>query len=179
MRINAKLVKRERKKRAWSQEHLARVTGLGMRTIQRIESTGLASNESVASIATVLEMNVPELLGEGPRNAQDFEVVRAIGARLPGVKDASGKRSVAIKFKGRLLACEAIDKSAEANSLMVCVSHKRRDVLLAQKPEVYYLTDHYAPYPAVLVRLSAIKRAALRDLLMESLEFMQTEAQAR
>lgn len=173
MRINANLVKRERNKRAWSQEHLAQVAGLGMRTIQRIESSGVASNESIASIATVLEMRIADFLGEGSKQTGDFEVARALGAQLPDVKDASGRHSVALKFKGRLLACEAIHKSAEPNSLMVCISKKRRDALLEQKPDVYYLTNHYAPYPAILVRLSSIKQSALKELLAESWKYMR------
>jgi DNA-binding XRE family transcriptional regulator len=176
MNINAKLLKHERNKRAWSQEHLAQVTGLGMRTIQRIETSGMASNESIASIATVLEMNVADLLGEPPKHADDCEVVRSIGMALPDVKDASSRLGVALKYKGRLLACTAIDNSAEPNSLMVSISLKRRDELLEQKSDVYYLTDHYAPYPAIVVRLSLIARTTLRDLLTESLEFMRNEA---
>src|SRR5688572_18581383 len=108
-----------------------------------------------------------------PRQAIDFEVVRTLGAALPDVKDASSRRGTALKIKGRLMACEAIHRSAEPNSLMVRISLKRREALLAQNAEAYYLTDHYAPYPAVLVRLPRIKRASLKDLLTESWEFVR------
>jgi hypothetical protein len=110
-----------------------------------------------------------------PHQAVDFEVVRSIGAALPDVKDASGSRGTALKHKSRLLACEAIHKSAEPYTLMVRISIKRREALLAQNSEAYYLTDHYAPYPAILVRLSRIKRASLKELLTESWEFVRTE----
>lgn len=173
MQINTTLMKQERNKRAWSQEHLAQVTGLGLRTIQRIESSGKASNESIASIATVFSMTVAAFAEEGLTHDGDFEIVRSIGTALPDVKDASGRLGVALKYKGRLLACVAIDKSAEPDSLMVSISLKRRDALLAQNPGMYYLTGHYAPYPAILVRLSRIKRSALKDLLTEAWEFMQ------
>lgn len=176
MQIDANLLKHERNKRAWSQEHLAQVAGLGLRTVQRIESSGMASNESIASIATVFEMSVAAFVTEGREHAGDFEIVRALGSALPDVKDATSRLGVALKFKGRLLACEAIDKSAAPNSLMVSISRKRRKALLAQNPDVFYLTDHYAPYPAVLVRLSRIKRTTLKDLLTESWEFMRDEA---
>jgi transcriptional regulator with XRE-family HTH domain len=61
MRIDAKRIRAERERRAWSQEHLATVTGLGLRTIQRIEKTGAASFESARSLAAVLEVDVAEL----------------------------------------------------------------------------------------------------------------------
>jgi len=110
-----------------------------------------------------------------PHQAMDFQTVRSIGAALPDVKDTSGSRGTALKIKGRLLACEAIHKSAEPNSLMVRISIKRREALLAQNAEAYYLTDHYAPYPAILVRLSQIKRASLKELLVESWKFVRKE----
>ena len=114
--------------------------------------------------------------GKPSPQAVTFEVVRSIGVTLPEVKDTSGSRGTALKIKGKLLACEAIHKSAEPNSLMVRISPKRRDTLLAQDAGTYYLTDHYAPYPAILVRLARIKRTALKALLTESWEFVREQA---
>lgn len=65
MQIKHDIIRREREKRAWSQEHLAKVAGLGLRTVQRIESNGLASYEFATAIAAVLEVPVSEL-AEGP-----------------------------------------------------------------------------------------------------------------
>jgi transcriptional regulator with XRE-family HTH domain len=58
MKIDAKLVRTEREKRAWSQDHLATVSGLGLRTIQRIEATGLASYESIRALSAVLGVSL-------------------------------------------------------------------------------------------------------------------------
>jgi hypothetical protein len=111
-----------------------------------------------------------------PAQAIDFETVRSIGLALPDVKDASTTRGTALKLKGKLLACTAINKSAEPNSLMVRISPMRRQALIAQNAGTYYLTEHYKPYPAILVRLSRIKRTALKELLTESWEFVREEA---
>ncbi|HEY6458430.1 MAG TPA: helix-turn-helix transcriptional regulator [Steroidobacteraceae bacterium] len=61
MKLDAALIRQEREKRAWSQEHLAGVTGLALRTIQRIESTGSASYESAGAIAAVFDLPVSAL----------------------------------------------------------------------------------------------------------------------
>ena len=61
MQIDPCLIRTERKKRAWSQEHLAEATGLGLRTIQRIEATGIASNESASALAAVLSVPLDRL----------------------------------------------------------------------------------------------------------------------
>ena len=63
MQINGNVVKSERNKRAWSQEHLAGVTNLGLRTVQRIESSGTASCESVQALASAFEIKVEDLSG--------------------------------------------------------------------------------------------------------------------
>ena len=61
MRIDKSRVRKERQQRAWSQEHLASVTGLGLRTIQRVESSGNGSAESASALASVLEVPLSEL----------------------------------------------------------------------------------------------------------------------
>jgi hypothetical protein len=70
MKVDSSYIKRERERRAWSQEHLAEVTGLGLRTIQRIEKTGAASYESARSLAAVLDIDVAKLRIESPPRAQ-------------------------------------------------------------------------------------------------------------
>ena len=46
VQVDGELIRSEREKRAWSQEHLAGAAGIGVRTIQRIEATSVASYES-------------------------------------------------------------------------------------------------------------------------------------
>ncbi len=50
MNVDSNLIKSERHRRAWSQDHLAEVAGLSLRTIQRVEKTGTASYESAQSL---------------------------------------------------------------------------------------------------------------------------------
>lgn len=64
MRVDTQLVRNERLKRTWSQEQLAQVSGLGLRTVQRIESGGNASLETAKSLAAVFELPVDALLVE-------------------------------------------------------------------------------------------------------------------
>ena len=61
MKINSTLIRSERRKRAWSQQHLAKVAGLGIRTIQRIENTGSASPESVKALASVFDLEIERI----------------------------------------------------------------------------------------------------------------------
>ena len=96
----------------------------------------------------------------------------SIGEKLPDVEAGTSWGGSALKVKGKLLACQAMHKSAEPNSLMVRISLERRAELLESTPETYYLKDHYARYPAVLVRLSRTTRKELLELLTESWEYV-------
>jgi hypothetical protein len=40
-----------------------------------------------------------------------------------------------------------------------------RDVLIALDPDAFFFTDHYRDYPAVLIRLAAVPKKLLRDVL--------------
>jgi transcriptional regulator with XRE-family HTH domain len=61
VQVDRDLIRSEREKRAWSQEHLAGAAGIGARTLQRIEATGVASYESVRALSAALEIPVDEL----------------------------------------------------------------------------------------------------------------------
>ncbi len=77
VKVDSKRIKLEREKRAWTQEHLAKVSGLGHRTVQRIEATGSASFESARALAAVLSLSVAELRAAG---VSDSGSPRASGA---------------------------------------------------------------------------------------------------
>lgn len=62
MQLNKETLKKHRDSRAWSQTQLADVSSLSLRTIQRIEKTGIASQESAKSLASVYECSITELL---------------------------------------------------------------------------------------------------------------------
>ena len=92
-------------------------------------------------------------------------MVRKIGLALPGVEESTAYGSPALKVRGKLLACIAVHRSAEPGSLVVFVDFDDRAELLAADPDVYYVTDHYAGYDSVLVRMSRVNPDVLRDLL--------------
>jgi hypothetical protein len=105
-----------------------------------------------------------------------FSAVEAIGRRLPDVDVVTMYGQPALKVQGRLLACMASNKSAEPNSLVVAMDFTDRDALLQDDPETYYIKDHYAPYPCVVVRLSRIRLDALRDLLVGAHRYVSARA---
>ncbi len=78
MIINLNKLISEKNKRAWTQGHLAEVCGLSLRTIQRIEKTGVASHETIKALASVFEISIEELIydetkDESIKKAPKFE----------------------------------------------------------------------------------------------------------
>src|SRR5688500_11300116 len=94
-----------------------------------------------------------------------------LGAALPDVEQTTTWGAPALKVRGRMMACKAINKQAEPNTLVVCIPIPDRDELIAADPDTYYLKPHYEDGPCVLVRLSRVQPDALRDLLRMGWEF--------
>lgn len=62
MHINSARLRELRAARQWSQEQLAQLSGLNLRTIQRLESGAKVSTESVRALAAVFEVPTESLL---------------------------------------------------------------------------------------------------------------------
>lgn len=60
-KADAEKIKRWREERRWSQEHLADLAGLGLRTVQRIETGEPASHESLMALAAAFNVDVVAL----------------------------------------------------------------------------------------------------------------------
>jgi hypothetical protein len=105
-----------------------------------------------------------------------FDTVRDIGLTLPGVKESTAFGKPALKLHGQLLATPPSHRSAEAASLVVRMGFADRAELLAADPDVYYLTDHYLGYEAVLVRLGRVRLDVLRGLLRMAYNFVDHKA---
>jgi hypothetical protein len=41
-----------------------------------------------------------------------------------------------------------------------------RDVMLEAEPKLFYITDHYKPWPMLLARLSALNKTVLKELML-------------
>ena len=100
-----------------------------------------------------------------PRKPLDFDDVRELAGDLPGVEQSIGRGAPCLKVNGKLLTCPALHDSAEPHSLVVKIAREQRAKLMTADPDIYYVTEHYADYPTVLVRMARIRRTALRDLL--------------
>ena len=82
--------------------------------------------------------------------------------RLPEVEEALSYGTPAVKVRGKLIS--RLRTEAEGALALYC-DFIDREILLQADPGTFFVTDHYANYPMILVRLKKIPVAALADLV--------------
>lgn len=64
MLLKQDAIRRHRHQRGWTQEQLAELADISVRTVQRLEKTGMASMETTNALASVLEVERVSLLAD-------------------------------------------------------------------------------------------------------------------
>lgn len=94
----------------------------------------------------------------------NFDEVRRIALALPGVEEGTSYGTPAFRVRGKFFARLRED----GESLVLKCNLFERAFLMDDLPDVFYITDHYRDYPAVLVRISAASPALLRERMEAS-----------
>jgi hypothetical protein len=89
----------------------------------------------------------------------DLAAIRKIALSFPGVEEGTSYGTPAFRVAGKFLA----RMHQDGESFVLRMDFDTRDFLTRTNPDVFYFTDHYRDYPAVLVRLSTVTRAVLRE----------------
>jgi hypothetical protein len=97
-----------------------------------------------------------------------FEDVCTLAAALPGVERGVSYGTPSLKVKGKFL----LRLKEDGETVAIKVPMDDRDLLLAADPRVFFVTDHYRGYPAILFRLAEITRGQLDDLLERGWRFV-------
>jgi hypothetical protein len=97
-----------------------------------------------------------------------YDQIREIALQLPGVEEGTSYRTRALRVKGKLM----VRLKEDGQSVVFLVGFDERDLLMQTKPKVFYITDHYLGYPAVLLRLAAASRKEAADIIEMSWRFV-------
>jgi hypothetical protein len=90
-----------------------------------------------------------------------FDTVRELAGQLAGAEESTSYGTPAFKVRGTLF----LRLWEDNETLVVRTKMDRREEMISDDPTTYFLTDHYLNYPWVLVRLSKVRKDALRDLI--------------
>jgi len=93
-----------------------------------------------------------------------FATVRRIAVALPGVEEGLSYGTPGFRVRGKFLARMWEDGQV----LVVKCGDTERDLRMQADPETFFITDHYRGYPTVLIRLSRVTPAELREVLQEA-----------
>jgi hypothetical protein len=93
-----------------------------------------------------------------------FATVRRIALALPGVEEGLSYGTPGFRVRGKFLARMWEDGQV----LVVKCGDTERDLRMQADPETFFITEHYRGYPTVLVRLSRVTPAELREVLQEA-----------
>jgi hypothetical protein len=85
-----------------------------------------------------------------------------------------GKPSV---FHGEAFVGRVHDKE-DAVALRVGTI-EMRDVMLEAEPGLFYITDHYKPWPMLLARLKTLDRATLKELVLARIGEIEAKQKKR
>jgi hypothetical protein len=95
-----------------------------------------------------------------------WDDVVEIGARLPEVEVGTSFGTPAMKVRNKGMICR-LRTNPDALVLRV-IDLADREALLKGQPDVFFSTPHYDGYPYVLVRLDAIDRVELSELIEDA-----------
>ena len=90
-----------------------------------------------------------------------FGQVLELAAKLPGAEEGLCYGTPGIRVKGKFL----LRLRDDGESVAIKIPMDDREVLLQADPKVFYITDHYRGFPAILFRLTEIRWDQLADLL--------------
>ena len=93
-----------------------------------------------------------------------WEDVLELVRDLPGVDESTSYGTPSLKVKGKFMA----RLRDEGSVLVVRCDLDEKPFLLEANPQTLFTTPHYEGYGAVLVRMDAVDRDELKELLIDA-----------
>jgi len=98
------------------------------------------------------------------QRAITWSTVRKLGLALPDTEESTSYGTPALKVRGKLF----VRLREEGDIIVVRIDLPDRSRRLATASNVFFITEHYEPYPYVLVRLKAITKEDLAEALQDA-----------
>lgn len=98
------------------------------------------------------------------RRGVTFDQVTTMALALPGVEARSSYGTLGLYVAGKFMA-----RLREPDVMVLKpIEDDEQRFLMGTQPDVFFLTDHYRGYPAILIRLSKADRGQMRELIEQS-----------
>jgi hypothetical protein len=93
-----------------------------------------------------------------------WQTIRELVRTLPGSEEGTSYGTPAFKVSGKLF----VRLHQDGDSIVVRIDIADRAARMQGDPSAFYITDHYRAYPWILVRLAAVRRDDLANVLEEA-----------
>jgi hypothetical protein len=93
-----------------------------------------------------------------------FDRVRTIGLALPGVEEKTSYGTRSLHIRKKLL----VRIKEDGETLVLRCPLDEKEFLMEAAPAIFFETDHYKGWPAVLIRLRRIEDAQLKQLVEDA-----------
>jgi hypothetical protein len=90
-----------------------------------------------------------------------FDDVCRLALTMPGTARSTSYGTPSLKVDGKFLG--RIKEDGETMVLRMDIVS--RDLVIKAQPKLFFITDHYRGYPAVLIRLGEVRENEMRELL--------------
>lgn len=96
-----------------------------------------------------------------PKASVTYDTVRRLALALPNVEEGTSYGTPALKVRGKLF----VRLHQDLDKIVLKMPFDRREEMMASDPQTYFITEHYAEHPYILVSLARVRADALPDLL--------------
>jgi hypothetical protein len=109
------------------------------------------------------------------KNRTTYDTVRELGLAMKNVEESTSYGTPSLKVKKKFL----LRLKEDGESIAIKIGFDEREMLMTANPDAFYVTDHYKPYPAMLVRLSNVTHDQLSDVLNIAYRFVASKRRSR
>lgn len=115
-------------------------------------------------------------MGTDPDLDRVFARIESLAAArgLPGVSRSTSLGTPALKVRDKSFV-----RLKDANTLVLLCPAEQKTLLMEISPDIYFETDHYVGYPAVLIQLAVISDEELSLRLEDAWRFKAPRTLAR
>jgi hypothetical protein len=92
-----------------------------------------------------------------------WEAVVKLGRELPEVEEGFSYGTPALKVRGKKMIARL--KEDGETVVFILEDVDLQEILIDTQPELYFITDHYRGWPAVLARLARLRAPECRERL--------------
>jgi len=92
-----------------------------------------------------------------------WEAIVKLARELPEVEEGTSYGTPALKVRGKKLLARLWEDGETVVFMLESVD--LQEILIETRPELYFITDHYRGWPAVLARLAKLRAPECRERL--------------